>query len=86
VAFRLDDIQDFYVNAVQMAIITEFQQNDMPISVGAIANYLGTDMELISFLQSAVQSYPWLPRFDRDDFVQTFWKLQNASWSTRNES
>jgi hypothetical protein len=59
IAFRLDDIQDFYINAAQMGVISLFKQYNIPLSIGVIGNYLKSDIELISFLKSNLNVPGW---------------------------
>jgi peptidoglycan/xylan/chitin deacetylase (PgdA/CDA1 family) len=51
VAFRLDDIQDYYLNQVQIEIIKTFERKDASLTVGVIANYFGKDALLTDFLK-----------------------------------
>lgn len=55
VAFRLDDIQDYYLNKVQIEIINTFQKNDADLTVGVIGNYFGNDQSLVNVLKESVQ-------------------------------
>src|SRR3972149_5220914 len=41
VAFRLDDIQDFWLNDVQIAIMEVFQKKQIPLTVGIVGNQFG---------------------------------------------
>jgi peptidoglycan/xylan/chitin deacetylase (PgdA/CDA1 family) len=51
VGFRLDDIQDWYLREGQLAVMDVFKEMDVPLTIGIIANFLGTDGELISEIQ-----------------------------------
>jgi len=51
VAFRLDDIQDYFVTKAQMAVITTFEQNNASLTVGIIGNHFGNDSAITGFLQ-----------------------------------
>lgn len=51
VAFRLDDIQDYFVTKAQMAVITTFEQNNASLTVGIIGNHYGNDSAITGFLQ-----------------------------------
>src|SRR5688572_26323223 len=51
VAFRLDDIQDYFLNNVQIEIIEEFGKNNVTLTVGMIGNYFGEDQKIVSFLK-----------------------------------
>jgi len=56
VAFRLDDIQDFYLAPAQLAIISLFGQNDIPLTIGVIGGVIGTDQNLISTIKTSLVS------------------------------
>jgi peptidoglycan/xylan/chitin deacetylase (PgdA/CDA1 family) len=56
VAFRLDDIQDFYLTPAQLAIISLFGQNDIPLTIGVIGGVIGTDQNLISTIKTGLVS------------------------------
>jgi peptidoglycan/xylan/chitin deacetylase (PgdA/CDA1 family) len=56
VAFRLDDIQDFYLAPAQLAIISLFGQNDIPLTIGVIGGVIGTDQNLISTIKAGLAS------------------------------
>lgn len=52
VALRLDDIQDYWIRTTQMTVINMFQQAQIPLTIGIIANYYGTDTGLVSFINT----------------------------------
>ncbi|MEW6588900.1 MAG: polysaccharide deacetylase family protein [Thermoproteota archaeon] len=56
VAFRLDDIQDFYLAPAQLAVISLFEQKDLPITIGVIGGVIGTDQKLISTIKAGLAS------------------------------
>ena len=43
VVFRMDDVQDFFVSAVQVAIMDEFTLRGESLSIGPIQNFFGAD-------------------------------------------
>lgn len=55
-AFRLDDIQDYYLNQAQMQIIETFEQRNASLTVGVIGNYIGDDRVLVEFLKEKIGS------------------------------
>jgi peptidoglycan/xylan/chitin deacetylase (PgdA/CDA1 family) len=59
-AFRLDDAQDWFVRLAQMAVIGEFLNKGVPLSIGIISNKFDTgvtaDPELVSFVFDAVNN------------------------------
>lgn len=56
VAFRLDDIQDFYLAPAQLAVISLFEQKDLPITIGVIGGVIGADQKLISTIKAGLSS------------------------------
>lgn len=53
VAFRLDDIQDYYDRDAQMAVIGLFRDYNATLTAGVIGGALGHDAELVRFLQDS---------------------------------
>ena len=60
VAFRLDDVQDFYLNSVQKEIIKQFQDRNASLTLGIIGQPFGKDQQLVGYIKSLVgrQGYP----------------------------
>lgn len=56
VAFRLDDIQDYFLASSQMEIMSTFQKKNTPITIGVIGGLIGDDQKLISFIKNNVNS------------------------------
>ena len=56
VAFRLDDIQDYYLNQAQMRVIETFENRSASLTIGVIGNYIGEDAVLKEFLNEKLQS------------------------------
>ena len=54
VAFRLDDVQDYYVNSVQMAVINTFVQKNASLTIGIIGEPFGRDVKLVNYLKSVI--------------------------------
>lgn len=54
VAFRLDDIQDFFTREAQIDLIRLFREEDVPLTMAVIGGALHDDRGLIEFLQTAV--------------------------------
>ncbi len=52
VAFRLDDIQDFFLTNIQMELVETFQKNNVDLTVGVIANEIGRDIEMTEFVSN----------------------------------
>ncbi|MGI0004546.1 MAG: polysaccharide deacetylase family protein, partial [Candidatus Nitrosotenuis sp.] len=54
VAFRLDDIQDFFLSPAQQAIISTFKDKNAPLTVGVIAGVTGTEQKLVSAIKGGL--------------------------------
>lgn len=55
VAFRLDDVQDLFLNDIQMAIIDMFVKENAKLTVGIICNAFGEDPTLLSHIKNATR-------------------------------
>lgn len=56
VAFRLDDIQDFFLTNAQMEIVTTFEERNASLTIGVIGNAFGDDRLMLSFLNEKIES------------------------------
>ncbi|MBI2461580.1 MAG: polysaccharide deacetylase family protein [Candidatus Rokubacteria bacterium] len=56
VAFRLDDIQDFFTREAQVDLIKIFLEEGVPLTMAVIGGSLHDDRELIEFLQPAASA------------------------------
>ena len=56
VAFRLDDVQDWWITEAQRRVMTIFEKNGLPLTIGIIANYYGTDRNIVDFVKTNIQS------------------------------
>lgn len=54
IAFRLDDIQDFFLSPAQVAVMSVFQQKEAPLTIGVIGGVTGTDQKLISTIKNSL--------------------------------
>ena len=52
VAFRFDDVQDYWLNNVQIQFMQTFVDKDIPLTVGVIADSFGNDPMMLDFIQS----------------------------------
>src|SRR5437660_12104509 len=52
IAFRLDDIQDYWLNNVQTKIIDTFQQKNTSLTIGIIENHVGQDPKITEYIKS----------------------------------
>lgn len=57
VAFRLDNMQDYYLVDVQKELINLFLSKDVPVTVGIIGKNFGSDQELIGFLKTTISKH-----------------------------
>jgi len=52
VAFRLDNVQDYWLDDVQIKMIDSFDSKDAGITVGIIGKAFGNDTKLVNYLKS----------------------------------
>ena len=50
VAFRFDDVQDFWLNDVQIQLMNTFVENNIPLTIGIIADSFGDDSKMLEFV------------------------------------
>ncbi len=60
VAFRLDDVQDYWLDDVQTKIINTFQEKNASLTVGIIANYFGHDKKIVELVSERLYGKPEL--------------------------
>lgn len=51
IAFRLDDVQDYWLNDVQIDIMKRFNESNTPLTIGIIANAFGNDEKIKSYIK-----------------------------------
>jgi peptidoglycan/xylan/chitin deacetylase (PgdA/CDA1 family) len=75
VAFRLDDIQDYWLDTVQTKVIDTFQEKNASLTVGIIGNYFENDTMIVDKIQQSLQKQS--PKievanhgFNHEDFTQ----------------
>jgi peptidoglycan/xylan/chitin deacetylase (PgdA/CDA1 family) len=56
VAFRMDNIQDFYLNDVQNAAIDKFGEKDAPLTLSVIGKFFGSDPKVVDLIKKKIQS------------------------------
>jgi peptidoglycan-N-acetylglucosamine deacetylase len=54
VAFRLDDIQDYFLTKPQMQVINVFSGRNSSLTIGVIGNYFGNDSKIVDFVRDRV--------------------------------
>ncbi|MFQ5497618.1 MAG: pentapeptide repeat-containing protein [Nitrosopumilus sp.] len=52
VAFRLDDVQDYYLNVPQIEIMSMFQKKETPLTIGIIGGFWGNDPKMLNFIKN----------------------------------
>jgi hypothetical protein len=58
VAFRLDDIENYFLRDVQMEVTNVFDRKDASLTVGVIGNYFGGDARLVQFVRDKAANNP----------------------------
>ena len=53
VAFRFDDVQDYWLNDVQIAYVNTFVDKNIPLTVGIIADSFGNDQKITNVIKDA---------------------------------
>ncbi len=53
VAFRFDDVQDYWLNDVQIAYVNTFVEKNIPLTVGIIADSFGNDQKITNAIKDA---------------------------------
>ncbi|MCV0367053.1 MAG: pentapeptide repeat-containing protein, partial [Nitrosopumilus sp.] len=69
VAFRLDDVQDYFLNTSQIEIMKTFQEKGAPLTLGIIGEYWGKDQKILNFIKD-----------DLDNQSPTF-EIASHSWN-----
>jgi peptidoglycan/xylan/chitin deacetylase (PgdA/CDA1 family) len=54
VAFRLDDVQDYFAREAQMDVIKLFNEENATLTLAVIGGFLYDDKELIDFIQNSI--------------------------------
>lgn len=67
VAFRLDDIQNHWLNDVQITVMEVFRETQNPLTIGVIAKGINQDEKIRSYIDSRLNAKPEL-------------ELANHSW------
>jgi len=62
VAFRLDDIQDFYLTVAQREVIEIFKSFQIPITAGVIGNSFGQDPSIVDYVRGVMENVANNPR------------------------
>jgi len=74
VSFRLDDIQDYWLDSVQTKIIDTFHQKNASLTIGIIGNHIGQDFKLVHDVKTKLGKTPALEianhGWNHEDFTQ----------------
>ena len=55
VAFRLDDVQDFFLNDPQVGVFQLFQSKQAPLSIGIIGGFIGLDAKIVDVISNDIK-------------------------------
>ncbi|WP_100182250.1 polysaccharide deacetylase family protein [Candidatus Nitrosotenuis aquarius] len=58
VAFRLDDVQDYFLAPAQIELISLFERKDTTFTIGVIGGLIGTDKALIDTIKGGLAADP----------------------------
>lgn len=54
IAFRLDDVQDFWISASQIAVIEAFKEFKFALTIGIIGGYFGNDTNMVNYVNNQI--------------------------------
>jgi len=57
VTFRFTQVQDYYLNDVQIEVLDTFKRKGIPITTGVIGNLFGNDVKLVDYLKNTLEDY-----------------------------
>ena len=88
VAFRFDDVQDYWLNAVQIEVLEVFENRNFPITIGVIGERIGNDQKIISYINASISddsieiaNHGW----DHEDFTMYNKTYQSSLIQKTNE-
>jgi len=89
VAFRLDDIQDYWLNNVQTAIMDTFQQKNASLTIGIIGNHIGQDPKITDYIKSKLTGNPAIEianhGWNHEDFTKFSREQQSILMKNTND-
>ncbi|MDH3677742.1 MAG: DUF2334 domain-containing protein [Nitrosopumilus sp.] len=56
VSFRLDDVQDYWLNDVQLELIELFSKNNIPLTIGVIIDSFGNDSKIVEVVKTQIKN------------------------------
>ncbi|MBI3623524.1 polysaccharide deacetylase family protein [Candidatus Pacearchaeota archaeon] len=79
-SFRLDNIQDYWLNNVQTKIIDTFQQKNASMTIGIIGNAFDNDVKLTGYLKDKI-------KIDKPsiEIANNGWKFEDFSTYSQSE-
>lgn len=81
VAFRFDDVQDFWLDEVQIDVLDVFYKNKIPLTLGVVGDNFGDDKKLLNFVSHVIVDNPNIEianhGYQHEDFA-TFQKAQQS--------
>lgn len=89
VSFRLDDVQDYWLNTVQTKIIDTFHQKNASLTIGVIGNHIGYDSKIMDDIKSKLGKSPELEianhGWNHENFTQFGREQQNIFMKNTND-
>jgi len=95
VAFRLDDVQDYYLITPQLEVMKIFQKKGVPLTLGIIGGFWGQDQQILNFVKEDIKrhrptfeigSHSWnnspLPTFNKNDQLSLLQKTNDVIQET----
>jgi peptidoglycan/xylan/chitin deacetylase (PgdA/CDA1 family) len=58
IAFRLDNVQDFWLNTVQNTVIETFDENKVPLTIAVIGKFTGDDPKTVNPIKQKLENNP----------------------------
>ncbi|MFB5598322.1 MAG: polysaccharide deacetylase family protein, partial [Nitrosopumilaceae archaeon] len=78
-AFRVDTVQDWWLADISMELIGKFNQNQFPLTIGVIGNFIGTDPTLVDFLKDTLKQNRGV------EIANNGWNYEDFSKFNKNE-
>ncbi len=79
VAFRLDDVQDYFLAPAQIELISLFNKKNTPFTIGIIGGLIGTDPKLIESIKAGLNADPSI------EIASHSWNNKVLSTLSKNE-
>lgn len=89
VSFRLDDVQDYWLNTVQTKIIDTFHEKNASLTIGIIGNHIGSDSKILDEIKPKIGKSPELEianhGWNHENFTQFSMEDQNIMMKNTND-